>query len=152
MGEGADCKGANKGSFLRLIEGQGLPVRCYALPHVILGLLTQEIAMETTALDQVLGQLRAAAALAGGGGAKATENPAGKTADFASVLKASLDQANGMQQQAAKVARDFEVGATDASLPDVMVSIQKANVSFQQVVQVRNRLVSAYHEIMNMQV
>lgn len=51
-----------------------------------------------------------------------------------------------------KLARDFELGASSASLPDVMVSIQKANVSFQQVVQVRNRLVSAYHEIMNMQV
>jgi len=33
-----------------------------------------------------------------------------------------------------------------------VVSIQKANVSFQQVVQVRNRLVSACHDIMNMQV
>jgi flagellar hook-basal body complex protein FliE len=32
------------------------------------------------------------------------------------------------------------------------MSVQKANVSFQQVVQVRNRLMSAYHEIMNMQV
>ena len=39
-----------------------------------------------------------------------------------------------------------------SNLQDVMVSIQKANISFQQTVQVRNRLVSAYHEIMNMQV
>jgi flagellar hook-basal body complex protein FliE len=107
--------------------------------------------METKALDQILGQLRTAAALAAGTGAKAPAESS-KTADFASVLKASLDQANGMQQQASKLARDFELGATDASLPDVMVSVQKANVSFQQVVQVRNRLVSAYHEIMNMQV
>src|SRR5450631_4467053 len=108
--------------------------------------------MEMKALDQVLGQLRTAAALAGGAGVKAPAATSGQTADFASVLKASLDQANGMQQQAGKLARDFELGATDASLPDVMVSVQKANVSFQQVVQVRNRLVSAYHEIMNMQV
>jgi flagellar hook-basal body complex protein FliE len=108
--------------------------------------------MQTTALDQILGQLRTAAAMAAGTGVKMPAADTGKTTDFAAVLKASLDQANGMQQQAAKLSRDFELGATDASLPDVMVSIQKANVSFQQVVQVRNRLVSAYHEIMNMQV
>ena len=108
--------------------------------------------MEMKALDQILGQLRTAAALAGGAGVKAPAAAGGETADFASVLKASLDQANGMQQQAGKLAKDFELGAPDASLQDVMVSIQKANVSFQQVVQVRNRLVSAYHDIMNMQV
>lgn len=108
--------------------------------------------MEIKALDQVLGQLRTAAALAAGTGVRAPAEAAGKPADFAAVLKASLDQANGMQQQAANLARDFELGSPDASLQDVMVSIQKANVSFQQVVQVRNRLVSAYHEIMNMQV
>jgi flagellar hook-basal body complex protein FliE len=108
--------------------------------------------METKALDQILGQLRTAAAMAAGTGVKAPADSGGKSTDFAAVLKASLDQANGMQQQASKLARDFELGATDASLPDVMVAVQKANVSFQQVVQVRNRLVSAYHDIMNMQV
>jgi len=108
--------------------------------------------MQTTGLDQILGQLRTAAALAAGTGVKAPTDAGNTTGDFASVLKASLDQANGMQQQATKMARDFELGSTDASLPDVMVSIQKANVSFQQVVQVRNKLVSAYQSIMNMQV
>lgn len=108
--------------------------------------------MQTTGLDQILGQLRSAAGMAAGGVTRPQADTAPKSADFASVLKASLDQANGMQQQANKLAHDFELGAKDVSLPDVMVSIQKANVSFQQVVQVRNRLVSAYHDIMNMQV
>lgn len=107
--------------------------------------------METRALDQVLAQLRGAAARAGIG-ETATPAATGKPSDFAAVLKASLDHVNGTQQQAAKLARDFELGAPEASLQDVMVSIQKANISFQQTVQVRNRLVSAYHEIMNMQV
>ena len=77
--------------------------------------------------------------------------PAAK-ADFSEVLKASLDQVNATQQQAANLARDFELGASSASLPEVMISLQKANISFQQVVQVRNKLVAAYHDIMNMQV
>ena len=108
--------------------------------------------MQINSLDQILGQLRTAAAMASGTGVQGPTDAGNKAGDVATVLKASLDQANGMQQQAAKHARDFELGATAASLPDVMVSIQKANISFQQVVQVRNKLVSAYHEIMNMQV
>ncbi len=111
------------------------------------------MAIETKALDHVLAQLRGAAARAGISNEVSTTAAAGsKPADFASVLKASLDQVNGRQQQAANLARDFELGAPGANLQDVMVSIQKANISFQQTVQVRNRLVSAYHEIMNMQV
>ena len=108
--------------------------------------------METKALDQILGQLRTAAAMAAGTGVKPSADGGAKSTDFAAVLKASLDQANGMQQQAAKLSRDFELGTSDVSLPDVMMSVQKANVSFQQVVQVRNRLVSAYHDIMNLQI
>ncbi len=109
--------------------------------------------METRALDQVLAQLRSAAARAGiAGESTAPAAVGGKTADFATVLKASLDHVNTRQQQAAKLATDFELGVPGANLPEVMVSIQKANISFQQTVQVRNRLVSAYHEIMNMQV
>jgi len=109
--------------------------------------------MEVKALDQVLAQLRTASALAAGGAAgKVSTAEAAKPAAFSAVLKASLEQVNGMQQQAGKFARDFELGVPGTNLQDVMVSIQKANVSFQQVVQVRNRLISAYHEIMNMQV
>jgi flagellar hook-basal body complex protein FliE len=108
--------------------------------------------METKALDQVLAQLRTAAAMASGGAGKPPAANEGKSTDFASILKASLDQVNGMQQQAQQAARDFELGEADVNLPGVMMSIQKANVSFQQLVQVRNRLVAAYHEIMNMQV
>ena len=50
------------------------------------------------------------------------------------------------------MARSFELGAPEVQLHDVMISLQKANISFQQTVQVRNRLVAAYQEIMNMQV
>ena len=53
---------------------------------------------------------------------------------------------------AQKLAQDFSAGTGNASLQDVMMSLQKANLSFQQMVQVRNKLVSAYHDIMNMQV
>jgi len=109
--------------------------------------------MEIKGMDQVLSQLRTAAAMASGGiKPQPVAAEGAKSLDFAGVLKASLDQVNGMQEQGAKQARDFELGAPNANLQDVMVSLQKANISFQQLVQVRNKLVSSYQEIMNMQV
>lgn len=104
--------------------------------------------MEMKAMDVLLGQLRAASQQAAGGTETAGESAG---ADFSSMLKASLDQVNGTQQNADALAAQFEEGAAGVNLQDVMISLQKANISFQTMVQVRNRLVSAYHEIMNIQ-
>ena len=106
--------------------------------------------MDTSAIDNLLGHLRAAAA-SGSAPARAAAAPVAG-ADFAALLRHSLDGINGSQVDATRLAREFETGAPNANLTDVMVSMQKANLSFQQMVQVRNRLVSAYHDIMNMQV
>ena len=72
--------------------------------------------------------------------------------DFSDALKASLDQVNNAQMQADKLGQNFAMGDDKVSLSDVMISMQKANISFQTTIQVRNKLVSAYHDIMNMQV
>ena len=106
--------------------------------------------MDTSAIDNLLGQLRAAAAGVSHPG-RAAAAPAAAPA-VAMLLKNSLDGINGSQLESTRLARDFELGAPDVSLNDVMISVQKANLSFQQMVQVRNKLVSAYHDIMNMQV
>jgi flagellar hook-basal body complex protein FliE len=55
-----------------------------------------------------------------------------------------------MQVSAAQTAEAFEQNASEASLPEVMIALQKANLSFQAMTEVRNRLVSAYQDIMNM--
>ena len=80
---------------------------------------------------------------ASGGAATAVATP---------VSAATSQQITDLQEAATQKARDFELGGPDSSLQDVMVSIQKASISFQQTVQVRNKLVSAYHDIMNMQI
>ena len=105
-----------------------------------------------TKVDQLLGQMRAAQSLASKLGKTTSEGAAAATTDFAQVLKTSIEQVNRTQTQAESLTRAFEVGAPGVQLHDVMISLAKANVSFQQMVQVRNRLVSAYHDIMNMQV
>lgn len=108
--------------------------------------------MDTSRIDQLLTQLRTASAIASGGAAPGpAAGPAGGT-DFARILQTSLEQVSGAQQEASKLAAQFELGDPNANLQEVMVSLQKANISFQAMVQVRNKLVSAYHDIMNMQV
>ena len=71
---------------------------------------------------------------------------------FAQVLKASLDQVNTAQDKAAVLGRRFALGDDSVNLSDVMIAGQKATISFQATVQVRNKVVSAYQEIMNMNV
>lgn len=71
---------------------------------------------------------------------------------FAGALKASLDAVNQTQQSANALGQAFESGTTTASLADVMLATQKASVAFQATVQVRNKLVQAYQDIMNMSV
>jgi flagellar hook-basal body complex protein FliE len=107
--------------------------------------------METQGIDQMLSVLRATAAQAGSRVAEAQSAPAGG-ADFAQILQNSIDQVNQTQQQAEGMAANFAAGDRTANLHEVMISLQKANISFQEMVQVRNKLVSAYHDVMNMQV
>jgi flagellar hook-basal body complex protein FliE len=104
--------------------------------------------MNTQGIDQLLRELSQTAAKAGG------QEPAeaAGAANFADLLKSSLDQVNAAQQQATSMQQAFDANDPNVNLQEVMVSLQKANLSFQTMVQVRNRLVTAYQEIMNMQV
>jgi len=74
----------------------------------------------------------------------------GNNVDFSALLKQSINGVNETQKTAGKMAQQFELGESDVSLAEVMISAQKANVSFQAMVQVRNKLVDAYKEVMNM--
>lgn len=107
--------------------------------------------MDTQGIDQMLSVLRATAAQAGGRVTE-TQGPSAGSADFAQILQNSIAQVNQTQQEAEGMAAKFAAGDGNANLHDVMISLQKANISFQEMVQVRNKLVSAYHDVMNMQV
>ena len=72
--------------------------------------------------------------------------------NFADALKNSLTEVSEAQKGAGELGKRFTLGDDSVSLSDVMVSMQKASIGFQATLQVRNKLVSAYHEIMNMQV
>jgi flagellar hook-basal body complex protein FliE len=108
-----------------------------------------EPGMDTRAIEQMIGQMQATADLAGG---KSTASSATGGADFSQALQNAMAQVSQAQQSAQQMAQDFSAGNSEVNLQDVMVNLQKANLSFQQMVQVRNKLVSAYQDIMNMQV
>jgi flagellar hook-basal body complex protein FliE len=101
-------------------------------------------------IDKVLSQIRSAQQTLGI--KQLNKSPKAEGADFGSVLKHSVDGANNAQHLAQQLARDFETGANGVQLHDAMIATQKANITFQAMVQVRNRVVAAYQEIMNMNV
>lgn len=107
--------------------------------------------MDRISVENVLKEIRAMQDMAAGRGAASAPEVA-DGGGFSAALKAQLEQVNGAQNQATKMAQAFESGAPDVNLQDVMISMQKANISFQTMIQVRNRVVSAYQDIMNMQV
>ncbi len=107
--------------------------------------------MNSIDAQAVLAQMRALATQARG----IETNPAAQAgapggASFGDVMRQAVDFVNTNQQEAGRLAAGFERGEAGIELSQVMVQIQKANISFQAATQVRNRLVSAYQDIMNM--
>lgn len=96
-------------------------------------------------INQVLAQMRTMS-IEASGKPQATEG----SGDFSAMLKQSIDAVNQSQKTAGDLQKDFEMGKSDVSLAEVMIASQKASVSFQAMLQVRNKLVDAYKEVMSM--
>ena len=112
--------------------------------------------MSNMEIDRVLAQIRSMshASSAGGVGAArgagALGGPGAVDKGFATLLKQGLDSVNQVQNKATTLATQFEKGVPGVELPQVMLEMQKANVSFRALTEVRNKFVDAYREIMNM--
>ncbi|WP_241622732.1 flagellar hook-basal body complex protein FliE [Rosenbergiella australiborealis] len=76
-----------------------------------------------------------------------TNNPA-----FSDVFSSMFDSINHYQEHADQQIRRVELGESGAGIDELMVSVQKATVSLQLGVQVRNKMIAAYNEVMNMSV
>jgi flagellar hook-basal body complex protein FliE len=100
-----------------------------------------------------VGGLPGMGGLGGTGGVGGAEAPeASSKVSFSDALKGALQNVSDAQNTADDMGKRFAAGDDSVSLSDTMISMQKANISFQATLQVRNKLVSAYHDIMNMQV
>jgi flagellar hook-basal body complex protein FliE len=124
--------------------------------------------MDPVGMESLLAKLNAAREALGQGAAMA-QRPLGrpdgvgmtgtsngvagsKAVDFGALLKQSLDGIDTAQVQAGRLAEQFQLGNPKVTLEETMVAVQKASLSFQQAVQIRNRVIAAYHDVMNMQV
>lgn len=109
--------------------------------------------MNVSSVDSLLAQMRVAMTAAQGGSLQApSAATASGSVDFANVLKTQLDGVSQAQNQAEDMQKAFVLGDDKVSLSDTMIAMQKANIQFQTTLQVRNKVVAAYNDIMNMQV
>jgi flagellar hook-basal body complex protein FliE len=106
--------------------------------------------MSSMQIQQVLAEMRALQARAAGSPVETA--PAAGSVDFASLLKNSVDQIASMQNQASALASAYETGDKSVDLTKVMLEVQKADLAFRAMTQVRNKLIDAYTQVMNMSV
>ncbi|WP_432471978.1 flagellar hook-basal body complex protein FliE [Amphritea sp. HPY] len=112
--------------------------------------------IERTDINSVLEQMRSLQAQAQQGSTQqgvnqsVAINKGSDAPDFGEMLKGAVDSVNETQGEAKALATAFERGDAGVDLHQVMISMQKASVSFQAMTQVRNRMVTAYEDIMKM--
>jgi flagellar hook-basal body complex protein FliE len=106
--------------------------------------------MSSMQISQVLAEMRALQARASG----ISEAPgaAAQPSDFANLMKNSVDQVASMHNQATALAEAYESGDKSVDITRVMLEAQKASLAFRAMTEVRNKLVDAYTQVMNMSV
>lgn len=102
-------------------------------------------------VNQILVQMRAMAAAAQASAAP-PQADAVQGGGFADLLKQSVEHVNATQSESRNLANAFAKGDPNTDLTEVMVAMQKASLSFAAMTQVRNKLVQAYQDVMNMPV
>jgi flagellar hook-basal body complex protein FliE len=109
--------------------------------------------MSISSIENALQKIQVGAMEAAGSRLKTNEIQSPSEADsFSNVLKASLDKVNALDKNAQMQAEAMTLGTSNRSMSDVMLDMKKADIGFQMTVQVRNRLVNAYRDIMTMSV
>jgi len=106
--------------------------------------------MSQMEIDRVLAQIRSISSQTKLDTTAVTASKPGGVSEFANLIRQGVEQVNQTQMNASATAAAFERGAPGVELSQVMLDMQKASVSFRALTEVRNRLVSAYQDIMNM--
>ena len=106
--------------------------------------------MSDIAINQVLAQMRSLQAAARNEGPPFAEIARGS--QFSELMSESINQVNNSMQESKAITASFEQGDPSVSLADVMINAQKASIQFSGMTEVRNKLLTAYKDIMNMPV
>ena len=110
--------------------------------------------MSDVAINQVLSQMRSMQALAQGQsvGAGSLGTEAVPSSQFSNLMTQSISDVNASMQESKALTSAFERGDPSGSLAEVMITAQKASLQFTGMTEVRNKLLNAYQEVMNMPV
>jgi flagellar hook-basal body complex protein FliE len=111
-------------------------------------------------ISQVLAEMRALQSRASGipespitaASIGARPSNGAQPSEFANLMKGSVDQVASMQNHATALADAYEAGDKSVDLTNVMLEVQKASLAFKAMTEVRNKLVDAYTQVMNMSV
>ena len=106
--------------------------------------------MSSMQIQQVLAEMRALQARASG--SVEPQAAGAQPTDFARLLKGAVDNIATMQNQATALSASYEAGDKSVDLTKVMLEVQKAGLAFRAMTEVRNKLVDAYQQVMNMSV
>ena len=101
-------------------------------------------------VDQILAQMRTMRAAATDRMVAPSNTPAAPAVSFGQVLQSALGEVNQLQQTSSELKTRFELGDPKVDLTQVMLAGQKASLGFNATLQVRNRLLQAYQDVLNM--
>lgn len=87
-------------------------------------------------------------------GVAARDKPPGaepaNASSFSSIMEQAVGKVNEVQQASSAISKSYLQGDPNVDVTDVMIASQKAGVAFDSMLQVRNKLVDAYRDVMNM--
>jgi len=84
-------------------------------------------------------------------GTRAAGMQAEEQTSFRDIMMKALKEVSGLEKQADSITEDFIAGRTD-SIHSVLIAAEKASISLELIVEIRNRVLDAYNEIMRMQI
>ncbi len=108
--------------------------------------------MMTNTQHALLAQMKQLEALANGHTVQATPTLEQQSPSFVEMLEQAINQVNETQQHASDLRKRFEMGDQSVDIAEVMVAASQSSISFEALMQVRNRFVTAYQDVMNMPV
>jgi flagellar hook-basal body complex protein FliE len=107
--------------------------------------------IDATRPDAIASMLRTLEAYADQAKGPTAIPPESQGVDFGAAVKSAVDQVNATQQSAAALKTAYEQGES-IPLTDVVLSMQKSSLAFEATLHVRNNVLNAYEDIMNMPV
>jgi flagellar hook-basal body complex protein FliE len=117
--------------------------------------MTKTDAIARPEINQVLNEMRALKARAQGfepatAVGDVAQTNANRGVEFQQLLSQAVNQVNDVQQESSQLAESFQAGDPNVTLSQVVIASEKAGIAFEAMTEVRNRLVNAYEDIMNM--